>query len=280
MRSLAYGALPMWLEPVLLSTRLAWADGRLVGPLEPLAVTGPLRLGGRGSGADLAWELGRELTVSPEGGALRFTWAAPTRSRLVGPGEVWCDDGVGGPSFRVFAARGESCGWPADRAAPLGPWDDGLLGVLGDALLEAGHALGARLWARTPGEDLAWLPLLALMAPSRFVVTWRRGVVDTLTLEPSATWAFGRSLARHGVCVPMRALVLRSDAFGLHGLLRVVAGVIAGGGLPCLETLRCEVRPAPGAAPDLAAFQRELAHLPGLKGGLPTLRVLEVAPAG
>jgi len=179
----------------------------------------------------------------------------------------------------------------------MGPWSDELLAVLGDSLLEKGYPVGARLGRRTPNEDSVWLPLLPLLPPPCREVTWRRGVVDGLSLRtslelgasfevsgplgaletqarlPTLTWPLGRALASHAVCKPMRVLRLEGSWPLRHDLLRVVAGVIAGGGLPCLERIDCELLIPRGAERQMAEFERELGSLPGLAAFLAAERV-------
>ena len=277
----------MWLEAILLSTRLARPDGRLVGPLEPLEVGPGLTFGARGAGTDLEWELGRALEVRPRKEGLAFRWVDAKRETLLRQGEVWSFDGVSGPCFRVLSAPQRSLAWPQAVAAPLGPWSDELLAVLGDALLEAGAPVGARLTHRVPEEDADFLPLLPLLPPACVELSWRGGVLDTLALQteppPSGapplpiratlSWGLGRALASHAVCKPLRALTLRAPSEQRNELLRLVAG-LAAAGLPCLASLRCELWDSPG---ELESFAAELRLLPGVAAGLPTLRGVEVA---
>lgn len=289
-----------WFEPLVLSTRLACADGRLLEPLETVAVRKELRIGQRGCGHDFEWELGRTLIVSPTDAGLRFRWGHATRELVLGPGEVWSEDGVAGPSLRVLETPLASCGWPREVAAPMGPWSDELLAVLGDSLLEKGFVVGSRLSARERREDVTWLPLLALLPPPCREVTWRHGVVDALRLRtslelgasdelsspagpletharlPTLTWALGRSLARHAVCKPMRMLTLEGTLPLRNDLLRLLAGLAAGGVLPCLERVTVELLAPRGAERALALFEEELRSLPGVAAGLPTLQRLEV----
>jgi|GEM_PF-3831519 hypothetical protein len=290
-----------WFEPLLLSTRLARADGRLVEPLEPVPVERELRLGRRGSeGVDFEWELGRTLIITPSAQGLRFKWENARRELVLAAGEVWTEDGVGGACLRVLSDDRGSCGWPSEVPAPLGPWSDDLLSVLGDSLLDAGCAVGARLNGREPSQDNLWLPLLPLLPPPARRVRWRRGVVDTLSLRtsielgtqfevelqagaaegyvrlPTLTWPLGRSLASHAVCKPMRKLELFGTFEGRNDLLRLVAGLAAGGGLPCLEEIVCELSSEAPEALELRAFERELKGLPGVAAGLPTVRSVQV----
>ena len=274
-----------WFEPLLLSNRLAWVGGRLVAPLEPVHVGRPLRVGRRGTDVDLEWEVGRSLVISPVEEGLHFRWEGAKREWVLGPGEVWSQEGVSGPSLHVLAGARDSCGWPEDVAAPLGPWSDELLSVLGDSLLERGHPVGARLGARVAGEDGRWFPLRALVPPTGLEVTWRRGVMDRLTLRGAVglgaqtlTWALGRSLAAHAVVKPVRALSLRTTFDDRNAVLRALAG-LAAGGLPCLETLDCELRSPTQETSALQAFERELRGLPGVASGLPTLRTVRVTTA-
>jgi hypothetical protein len=292
-----------WFEPLLLSTRLARADGALLEPLEPVLVRRELRIGHRGAGLDFEWELGRTLVITPTDRGLRFRWDDAKRERVYAAGEVWSEDGVSGPCLRVLSNERASCAWPTEVAAPMGPWSDELLAVLGDSLLEKGYLVGARLASRVSSEDSLWLPLLPLLPPPCREVTWRRGVVDVLRLRtslelgtdfelsveqgtaemharlPTLTWPLGRALASHALCKPMRVLELEGTLPLRHDLLRVIAGLIAGGGLPCLERITCRLITVPGTAKALRAFEEELRTLPGVAGGLPTLNRLEVVAA-
>lgn len=289
----------VWVEALLLSNRLAFADGRLVSPLEPVEVKRELRLGARGTGVDLEWELGRTLVISPATGGLSFRWQDAKRAVVLAPGEVWSHQGISGPSLRVLPTALASCGWPTAVAAPLGPWGDDLLSVLGDALLEAGAPVGARLGTRVPRDDTAWLPLIPLIPPPCIELGWRRGVVDTLTLRTAQavgtrfevsqgggalegqarlttlTWALGRALAAYAVCKPMRVLTLRGELAYRNDLLRLWAG-LAAGGLPCLEAFTCELTALPTEAFAQREFEDELRTMPGVAAGLPTLRVVKV----
>jgi hypothetical protein len=278
----------MWVEALLLRNRLAFADGRLVSPLEPFEVKRELRLGARGTGVDLEWELGRTLVIAPTSGGLSFLLENAKSSRVLGPRDVWSHEGISGPSLRVLSAPLESCGWPAAVAAPLGPWSDALLSVISDSLLEAGAPVGARLGARVPGEDTTWLPLIPMIPPPCLEIAWRRGVVDSLTLRTSLTlegdarlsmlsWALGRALAAHAVCKPMRSITLRGEVNARNDLLRLWAG-LAAGGLPCLESFTCELSAPAGERFPAAEFEEELRTLPGVAAGLPTLRVVKVVP--
>ncbi|MDP1823515.1 MAG: hypothetical protein Q8L48_09740 [Archangium sp.] len=290
----------MWFEALILRNRLAFANGQLVSPLEPVEVKRELRLGARGTPVDLEWELGRTLVITPDGDALTFRWEDSRRSVRLTPGEVWSHEGIAGPSLRVLSTPLSSCGWPTVVPAPLGPWSDALLGVLGDALLEAGAPVGGRLGSREPREDQTWLPLIPMIPPPCIELTWRRGVVDTLTLRTSQalgtrfevsgadgvalegqsrvstlTWALGRALAVYAVCKPMRVLTLRGELHLRNDLLRLWAG-LAAGGLPCLESFTCELTAPAGEKFAARDFEEELRTLPGVAAGLPTLRVVKV----
>jgi hypothetical protein len=274
----------MWVEALLLRNRLAFADGRLVSPLEPFEVRRELRLGARGTGVDLEWELGRTLVLKPASGGLSFQFENAKRATVLGPREVWSHEGVSGPSLRVLSSPFESCGWPEPVAAPIGPWSDALLSVIGDSLLEAGAPVGARLGVRVPADDATWLPLIPLIPPPCIEIGWRRGVVDSLVLRTSLhmdasvrfsllSWALGRALAAYAVCKPMRMITLRGEWSARNDLLRLWAG-LAAGGLPCLEAFTCELAGAEGF--DSLEFEDELRTLPGVAAGLPTLRVVKV----
>lgn len=276
----------MWVEALLLRNRLAFPKGALVAPLEPVEVRHELRLGARGTGVDLEWELGRTLVISPAPGGLSFRWEDSPRVVVLGPGEVWSHQGLAGPSLRVLATPLASCGWPTAVPAPLGPWSDALLSVLGDALLEAGAPVGTRLGAREPRDDLAWLPLLPMLPPPCVQIGWRRGVVDALALRTSVglapgarlstlTWALGRALTAYAVCKPVRLLTLRGELAERHDLLRLWAG-LAAGGLPCLESFTCELTAPAGESFAQLEFEDELRTLPGVAAGLPTLRQVKV----
>lgn len=289
-----------WFEPLLLSTRLARADGSLLEPLEAVAVPRELRIGQRGGGHDFEWELGRTLVVSPTDGGLRFRWDHAKRELVLAPGEVWTECGVAGPCLRVLDSPHASCGWPSEVAAPMGPWSDELLSVMGDCLLERGFTIGARLISRERREDVKWLPLLPLLPPPCREVTWRRGVVDALKLRtslelgssyelssaggsletharlPTLTWPLGRALARHAVCKPMRSLTLAGTMPARHDLVRLLAGLTAGGGLPCLERVTVELLAPRGSERAMRLFEEELRSLPGIASGMPTLQRLEV----
>jgi len=272
----------MWVEALLLRNRLAFADGRLVSPLEPFEVKREVRLGARGTGVDLEWELGRTLVLTPASGGLSFRWEHAKKAVVLGPREVWSHEGVSGPSLRVLSSPLESCGWPTNVPAPLGPWSDALLSVIGDSLLEAGAPVGARLGARVPKEDPTWLPLIPLIPPPCIEIGWRRGVVDSLILRTSAgpplsmlSWALGRALTAYAVCKPMRMLTLRGASNARNDLLRLWAG-LAAGGLPCLEAFTCELRMPPAEQLDALEFEEELRTLPGVAAGLPSLRVVKV----
>ncbi len=263
----------MWLELVVVSNRIAWTDGRLVEPLAPFPLERPLRFGLAGTGVDVEWS--RELvTVTPTVAGATFAWRR---------GEVECPAGSlwprglqdGPPTFRLLAARGESAGWPPEVTRPTGPWNDATLDVLADQLLEAGHAVGRRLLRQSDGPSEAWLPLLDSLDEGRVAVTWRRGVVDTLRVRPSATWSFGNALARHAVCAPLRRLVLGPGVADADAA-RLVMGLISGGGLPCLEALTVQ-RPhelGRGAPAGDAKLRRQLRALAGFDRAFPALQAV------
>lgn len=289
-----------WFEPLLLSTRLARADGLLLEPMEPVAVERELRIGPRADRPDFEWDLGRTLVLSPAERGLKFRWGDAKRELVLGACEVWSENGVAGPCLRVLDTPHDSCGWPSEVAAPMGPWSDELLSVLGDSLLEKGFTVGARLLSRERREDVKWLPLMPMLPPPCQQVTWRRGVVDALklrtsldlgtayevstgegTLEtharlPTLTWPLGRALARHAVVKPMRSLTLEGTMPSRHDLLRLLAGLTAGGGLPCLERVTVELTAPRGSERAMRGFEAELRSLPGVAAGLPTLQRLDV----
>jgi hypothetical protein len=220
------------------------------------------------------------VTVTPAGRGAVVAWR---RGEVeLPPGGLWPRGLQGGPpTFRLMAERRESAGWPGTVARPPAPWGEATLDVLGDQLLEAGYAVGHRFARRAPAEDAGWVPLLDGLDEGRIAVSWRRGVVDSLTVRPWTSWSFGRSLARHAVCVPLRRLVLGP---GVHegDAARVVMGLIAGGGLPCLERLTVQLpHSLAGPTPGLEArLRRELRELPGFAEAFPVLRgvVTEMSP--
>lgn len=274
----------MWLEVVLINNRLAWADGRLVEPLEVIEVKGPLRFGewGRG-GADLEWD-GPGLQVTPDAGGLVFTAAAPAGTLaptrlaplMVSPGGLWPWGGFAPPAgaqLRVLAERREGCAWPREVPRPAAPWTEAVLSVFADQLLEGDFAVERRFHARDEASDATWSPVLdGIRERNEVAITWRRGVADSLRLRPLALWGFGRSLAQHAVFVSLRTLELVGDS-----QKRTLAGLIAGGGLPCLQSLRCEVTEtgAPGQ-PTRKALRAELEALPGFRTAFPALTSIEV----
>jgi hypothetical protein len=275
----------MWFEPVLLSNRLARTKGGLVSPFEAVQISGEFSIGHQDTGVDLEWDVGRTLLIRPVENALRFQWANATRSVVLNPGQIWNEQGVNGPILRVLTTPHETCGWPAEVAAPLGPWDDDLLSVLADSLLEAGYPGGSRLIQKPDALMRFWLPALTLLPAPCIELSWRRGVVDELKLislrgaarpQTWANWAMGRSLAGHLVAKPMRALSMQVGWDERHDVLRFVAGLSAGGGLPCLATLRCTLHAEAENRTALREFEGEVRRLPGLTAGLPSLQRVEL----
>jgi hypothetical protein len=119
--------------------------------------------------------------------------------------------------------------------------DEAGLRVLGDALLERGHAVGRRFISRVSSEDSAWL---GAFSPSA-VTEWRLGVVDALRLDRAdAVWGTATALRRTAVTRGLRALQLTLPH--ADTTLRFLDALEAQGGLPWLERLTVEV-PALGS---------------------------------
>lgn len=256
-----------WIETVI-SPKLT------LEPFTPVELVKPLRFGPRGDDPDYEWPESHQLVVSPAPGGVIF---ADGQSGFVGgrefrtiptllkPGGVWSKLPL---TARVLSSPDDSAGWPSSVPKPAAPWTDQTLSVLADQLLEVGRSVGQRFLTRDATADANWLPAFAGMNLREASTTWRRGVAESMTVAPTAGWEFGRALASLAVCVPLRRLVLRCNlTIDPIGLMK---GLIAGGGLPCLETLRLDVGPPSTTRP------ADLAVLPGFGAAFPSLGTVDV----
>ncbi len=245
--------------------RMTWADGRPLEPFTPFELTQRLRIRPEGSTAEAHWPFPYSLQLAPGPGGVMVNGLELGVGALVPVGGVH----PGNPMVvRVLASPKESAGWPSGLARPPAPWSDETLSVLADQLLELGHIVGQRFLQRDEKADASWLPALAGVWPQRTVIGWRRGVVESLSIATAAGFEVGKTLALQAVCAPMQRLVIRCAPEG--DPIGMISGLIAGGGLPCLETFRCEVDPQ--------RKPEELRTLPGLSTAFPVLKVLEVVP--
>ncbi len=257
-----------WVETVLAPP--VRREGEVLEPFTPFELMAPMRLGPEGSGATLEWTWPHELELRPEADGVRMRYV-----RLVGEDRLVKVGGVGELDpliLRVLSSPHESAGWPARLTRPPAPWTAETRSVLADQFLELGQNVGRRFVDRKPSEDEFWFPLGGRWPQVRFLL----GGVDRVTLTGSPTSQYARSLAQQAVCAPMRQLELRFREPPDHAA--VVSGLIAGGGLPCLEQLRLKVEPtdevrAVNAAPELIA---KLRALPGFGAAFPALQSLEV----
>ena len=257
----------VWLEATLLGNRFAFANGPRIEVMEPFPVPPRFSIGHRGSGATFECEVSHVREGRVEDGAVYFDEARvePLQTHLL--------NGITGPALRVLRSPKDTCAWPVEKPAPIGRWDEAMLSVLGDSLLEAGYPVGALLHGSvSPGP---WLSIERAL-PSRFLsLRWRRAVVDELQVKtidslPSGSmlsWQMGRSIGAHAVFKAMRALTIEAEAARAGDVLRFLAGLSASG-LPCLERLEVQLR---DGHVGLEATQREFLGMPGLRLGFPTL---------
>lgn len=262
----------LWLEAVLLSNRFAFAAGPRIELMQPFEVKTAFSVGLRGSGADLECEQTPTVQARVEGQGVRFG------GELVGALQTHLLGGVAGPALRVLRTPKDTCGWPAEVPAPLGRWDDDVLSVLGDSLLEKGFGVGALLHGQA-ASSAPWFPLASLLPARAVQLGWRRGVLDVVTVQvleglPQSylTWAMGRALAMLALLKPLRTLQLTLAQDRANDVLRFISG-LASSGLPCLERLELTLRDSDGR---FESVQREFASLPGVKLGFPTLDQLVV----
>jgi hypothetical protein len=262
----------IWVETAS-TPHVVWANGKVLEPYTPFEVTKTLRFGPVDTGADLVWEQPHELEVSPGPGGvlLRVIPGSKTPSLLT----IGATSNHHPLQLRALTSPHDSAGWPAELARPPGPWTDETLSVLGDQLLERGLTVGQRFISREPSADAMWIPALTGSRRIDGIPTWRRGVIEELSLPAWSTWEFARALAMQAVCAPLKRLHL---IFGHHGdHSAFVKGLIAGGGFPCLEELRFSVerglRGQIVSAPELVPGLKKTS---GFEVAFPLLSVFEI----
>lgn len=260
-----------WIETVI-TPELAWAGGGAVEPYTPFELTTPIRVGPPGSGADLVWPAVHELELSPApGGILARAIPGTAQADLVPAGASWESPPL---QLRVLSSPQDSAGWPTGLVRPPGPWSDETLSVLGDQLLERGRTVGRRFIDAAAKADDSWLPAFSGRRRLDGAVSWRRGVVEALTIFAPSTFEFGFGLARQAVCVPVRQLTLEFGRFPDYPA--IVRGLIAGGGFPCLEQLRFTLDASPvGRRETAPSLARDLSRVPGFGAAFPLLTTFE-----
>lgn len=256
-----------WIETVLAPQ--VTLDGAVFEPFTPFELLVPVRFGPAGSGATFEWTESHELELRPEPEGVRMKTRFIGEDRLIKVGAV----GELGPLvLRVMSSPQESAGWPAQLVRPPSPWTAESRSVLADQFLELGLTVGRRFVDRNHREDEFWFPV----GGRRPMVRWLLGGVDRATLSALPTSQFAHSLVRQAVCAPMKQLELRfRDPPNPEATVR---GLIAGGGLPCLEQLQLKVEPSLEVTPvDVVAELLDgLRALPGFSAAFPSLRSLEV----
>jgi hypothetical protein len=256
-----------WVETVLAPQ--VRRDGEVLEPFTPFELRAPMRLGPEGSGATFEWAE-HELELRPEAEGVRAKWV-----RLVGEDRLVKVGGVGqiGPlMFRVMSSPQESAGWPARLARPPAPWTVETRTVLADQFLELGLNVGRRFIGRSASEDQFWFPIGGRWPEVR----WFLGTTDRVKLSGSPTSQYAHSLVRQAVCAPMKQLELSFREPPDHAA--VVTGLIAAGGLPCLEQLRLKVEPTDEVKAVNAPLEvvEKLRALPGFGAAFPALQSMEV----
>jgi hypothetical protein len=255
----------MWLELVAHGRRIT-LRGRAVELFTPFQVVGSMQVGAH---EELALEGGQACRLLAHETTLEVAAERLGRHELQAGQTL----DLGAAMLRVIGPKPEgTCGWPADVSPTLVPHDDHGLSVLGDQLLERGHAVGARFIARNQAEDASWLGAFPVSA----VRSWRLGVVDSFRLDDLQTWSsWGTvvALRRTAVTSVMRDLTLAVHEFNAVHLIEALA---AQGGLPWLERLEVIV-----GGLDLRGhtdLERALAELEGVQPKLTARPRLTVVP--
>lgn len=271
----------VWAETVM-APPLEWKSGGVLEPFTPFEVTGTIRLSPQQNEPDLIWPGSKEYQLSPGPGGL-FAIDVEQRKEAARKGmlsgsanearSAFVPFGAYGPippiRIRALRSRHDSAGWPPGITRPPGPWSDETLSVLGDQFLERGLKVG-HCFLKSERPDPTWMPVFPPVAK----FTWRRSVIDTASFDASTKFEFGRSLALQAITASVRHLELYFRVANDFGEL--VRGLIAGGGLPCLEKLsfkpRMDARLSTVNAPNVESLR----SIPGFNEAFPLLNQFEI----